>query len=509
MKRLSMAKGIVLLGCVFFLTSQLFAAGVDLTGVGARAQALGGNYRAVADDWSAMFWNPAGLVQTEGWNAGVSTEFIKATVGYTPAEFAGQQFSATSASAVENEPTTYFIPSGGVYMSKGKYAFGVGFWASFGLGAKWDLLNTSTYNSEYPQFDYEDDLKVIDIHPTFSYEVSDKLSVGLGVSVLMADIKIFKPNYTPNPYLFDASLQPLSAVFTPILSPTGAFAAQYNHILTSTNLEGDGTGFGANFGIMYKATEDLTIGASVQYYGDISLEGTVDAITYLPNNQAALAASMTTLKAQYDGMLAMGLISQAQHAALTSSSLLGLYSGQQVPQDQNLKVTADLPLPMRAGIGLKYTGIANLLISADVAYTQWSTWDVIDIKKDGEFYSHLHENWEDGIRAGIGLEYALAPLKLRGAFYSEPNAAVTETMTPTIPDINRRNVLIVGLEYPIGPLKLHASYEKMFIGDTTVEPWNFHKSAGVESHDRDEYRNMAGLYTMNVNNFMFGVDLEF
>ncbi|MBN1466879.1 hypothetical protein JXA02_14085 [candidate division KSB1 bacterium] len=28
----------------------------------ARATAMGGNYRAVAADWSAMYWNPAGLI---------------------------------------------------------------------------------------------------------------------------------------------------------------------------------------------------------------------------------------------------------------------------------------------------------------------------------------------------------------------------------------------------------------------------------------------------------------
>ncbi len=37
-------------------------------GVGARAQALGGAYSAVADDPQAAFWNPAGLVQYKGIN---------------------------------------------------------------------------------------------------------------------------------------------------------------------------------------------------------------------------------------------------------------------------------------------------------------------------------------------------------------------------------------------------------------------------------------------------------
>ena len=38
-----------------FFSTNMFAAGVDLTGIGARAMAMGGNYRSIADDWSAMY----------------------------------------------------------------------------------------------------------------------------------------------------------------------------------------------------------------------------------------------------------------------------------------------------------------------------------------------------------------------------------------------------------------------------------------------------------------------
>ncbi len=480
--------------CVVFSTSNLFAGGIDLTGMGARAQALGGNYRAVSDDWSALYWNPAGMAFTTGFTAGFSSELIKVNVGYTAAQIAGQQFSATGADEVNNEPKTFFVPSGGLYYSNGKYAFGLGVWAPFGLGAKWDLLNTAGYNAKYPKMDYDDDLQVINIQPTFAYKLSDKFSVGVGVSFVSAKIEIMKPNFTPNPYVFDSRLAAAKAA----LSQTGALNPVFNHLLTDTNLNGDGTGFGANFGLMFKPTENISIGANVQYYSTIQLDGTVDATTYFADNPLANGTIQAGLKPVLDQMVAGGLITQEQYFVL-----LNYYSGGSLAKSNNQAVTADMPLPLRAGIGISYTGIQNLLISADVAWTKWSVWDVIDINDEsGNKLSELVENWQDGIRAGIGLEYSLSMLKLRGSFYTEPNAAVPETMTPSIPDFSRRNVVIAGVMVPLGPVNLSASYEKIMVGDTKVETW-------APTADMLGYENLAGTYTMGINICMFGLDYNF
>jgi long-subunit fatty acid transport protein len=475
------------------LSVNAFAAGVDLTGVGARATALGGNYRAISNDWSGMFWNPAGIVHTKGWHAGAGLEFIQPTVGYTPAAWNGQQYSATVAKEIENEPKTFLIPSAGVYYSTEKYAVGLGVWVPFGLGAKWDLLNTSTYNSAYPEFDFEDDLKVIDIHPTFSYKLTEKLSAGVGVSIITADIMIRKPNFTPNPYL-DPKLALISANL-----PAAALASPYNHMLTETKLEGDGMGYGANIGLMYKPTETISIGVCAKYYADVPLEGTVDAKIYWANQAQANAviqspAISTALLNMYQG----GLITQQQYLVLTS-----YYSGGTYDLAKEKKIKADLPLPMNVGAGIAYTGISNLLITADVALTQWSKWDVIKINdENGDEYSELVENWEDGIRAGIGLEYSLAFMKIRGSYYTEPQATVPETMTPTIPDPNRRHTVNLGVEVPFGPFRIHASYEKILVGDVDITTWQ-------PTADLTGYENMAGKYSSNINNAMIGLDYQF
>ena len=74
---------------IFFLFSFLIiglsltiAQDFNLTGAGARAEGLGGAFIGVADDATAIVWNPAGLTQLERAEASVVTRFISEKVDY-------------------------------------------------------------------------------------------------------------------------------------------------------------------------------------------------------------------------------------------------------------------------------------------------------------------------------------------------------------------------------------------------------------------------------------------
>jgi long-chain fatty acid transport protein len=371
-------------------------------------------------------------------------------------------------------------------------SFGLSVYAPFGLGSKWDAMNTGAYNSAYPEFEYEDDLQVIDIHPTFAYQVNDKLSVGFGFGLILTDILIRKPSATPNPLLFD----PANASLVPILQQFGLDAANYNHILTDTELKGDGTNFSVNFGLKYNITEHLAFGLSGNYYNDVALDGKINASTYYaqidPNVQAQLSGAL-------DQLIAANLLTAALKA-----QIMGVYSGQKVPKYIDAKGDATLPVPMTIGAGFAFTGVENLLVSADVSWTQWSSWDVIEIDLENGDKLELVEEWDDAIRFGLGLEYkVMDPLKLRAGYYTEPTVIPDQTLTIVIPDVNRRHVVGLGASYMLGPVSLFASYEKILIGDRTVDaPWNYNATALG-------YDNMAGTYKMNVDNIMFGLGYNF
>ncbi|MBC7187126.1 MAG: outer membrane protein transport protein [Calditrichaeota bacterium] len=475
--------------------SVVLASGVALTGIGARATALGGAYRGLSNDWSGMYWNPAGLAQIKGLHFGGSFEIVAPKGKY----LANPAIGALRTTEVDNEPQTFYLPAAGFVYGMDKLAVGISVFAPFGLGSKWNLLETSGYNPLYPDIDVEDDLKVIDIHPSFAYQVTEKLSVGLGASIVMNSIEIRQPVFTPNPL----KLTPLN----PLLTQLGLLAKPFDHLLTEQKLDGDGWGFGGNIGLQYKVTECLTLGLAGRYYLDQPLEGKVSMLTYTakPADQ-----QLAALQSQLNALLAGGQIDQDTYA-----KVMGVYSGATInPQTQQpaaapveTEVTADLPLPLEVGMGLTYTGINNLVVSADVSFTQWSAWDKIKVNKkaDGKEFGELVEEWKDGVRISAGLEYSLSALKIRSFFYTEPAATPDHTLSPTIPDINRRYVGGLGLGYCLGFGTVHASLEKMFIGDRTVATWAEVKDATgmVTSYD-----NMAGTYKLDAMNFMLGIDIK-
>ncbi len=480
---------ILIVGLVLALTTGLMASGVALTGIGARATALGGNYRGISNDWSAMFWNPAGLTQIKGLHVGASFETIMPGSKYQLSQNV-PAFSVYKTEEFSNESQTFYIPAAGLVYGMEKLTFGLSFYAPFGLGSKWDAMNTAAYNDAYPEFDFEDDLQVININPTVALKLTDKLSVGLGANIVLSNILIRKPTTTPNPLLFDPANAALKAG---VLTPMGLTASTYNHILTETKLEGDGMGFGANFGLQYKLAESFTVGLSGNWYNDIALDGKISATTYYAK---ASAQVFQTLSTTINQMVTGGMMTAAQ-----AQQILGVYSGAKQVTYNEAKGDATLPLPMTLGAGFAFTGIEKLLVSADMSWTQWSAWDVIEIDMEDGSKSELVENWEDGIRFGLGLEYSLLePLTLRAGYYTEPAAIPDETLTITIPDISRRHGLNFGLTYNLGPLNFHASYEKLLIGDRTVDKW---VQAG------QGYDNMAGTYKISVNNVMLGLGYNF
>src|SRR5207302_979591 len=67
---------------------RAFASGVALY-PGTDAAGMAGAFRGVADDWSAAFWNPAGLVDVEGSQVAVTGTFVLPTLNVTPLPYNG------------------------------------------------------------------------------------------------------------------------------------------------------------------------------------------------------------------------------------------------------------------------------------------------------------------------------------------------------------------------------------------------------------------------------------
>lgn len=128
-------------------------------GVGARANSMGGAFSAVANDVSALYWNPAGIANINETQTlfSYTKMFADININYfglvIPAgEYGTFGASVTALNVGDMEVTTEFLPEGtGEKFSAGSYSFALSFakyiTEDFAVGANVKYIQESIYNS--------------------------------------------------------------------------------------------------------------------------------------------------------------------------------------------------------------------------------------------------------------------------------------------------------------------------------------------------------------------------
>jgi opacity protein-like surface antigen len=164
-----MKKLIIIISVVLISSSLLFADEVSKVGttamgflnidVGSRAVAMGAAYVSVAEDATAMFWNPSGIATIDNfeavfhhsnWIADINFNYIAAVLPLPGIGNFG--INATSLTMDDMERTTIANPEGtGETFNAGNYAFGLTFARSltdrFSIGFNVKYLNETIYHS--------------------------------------------------------------------------------------------------------------------------------------------------------------------------------------------------------------------------------------------------------------------------------------------------------------------------------------------------------------------------
>jgi len=441
----------------------VFAGGFNLAGAGMKGLSMSGAYRAISDDWSAMYWNPAGL-------AGQSSGFwIEAKVLYpntritpdTP-NLGGSDYYSLYRNGVEQSSVNGGRPTGSIALQwqfNDKLTAGISAFTPSALGANWEGLYTGPYGNygndpDYPTENWESSMYVIDIHPTIGYQVTDQLAVGVGLGIKISSIELRSPALVPG-LDDDGDQLPL---------PMSYFFAD-------ATLSGSGVGVGFNVGLMYDVTDDFTVGFSYIGPSTIPIEGTVSQDVYLPYLVYADGPYTSTLSAEPDAK-------------------------------------ADFPLPMEAGLGFAYAFSNNFTAAFDARWTNWAALDVITIEMDGAGPdgmpaddSELVLNWEDTISYHLGFMWDTSDaVQLRAGYYFDPTPIPTETMRPTITDVADKHSVSLGLGYDFGNgLTFDATYQHLVSGDN---------EAPASDNDGDGlYDNVPGTWSMQV--LTFGAQLGY
>ena len=168
-------KKIYTLISVLIISAQLFAGGFQINEHGARAMGMGGAFTAVANDASAIYWNPAGLTQLTGTQLMLGTTLISPMSSFKGIAPATTEYKTESQTFF---PTHFFA----AHNFKNGLAAGIGFTSPFGLGVKWG----DNWVGKYLTLDTE--LKVFTISPVVAYKFSDQFSLSAGFIYSWANV---------------------------------------------------------------------------------------------------------------------------------------------------------------------------------------------------------------------------------------------------------------------------------------------------------------------------------
>ncbi len=205
--------------------------GFALYEAGARGSALAGAVVARADDPSAIFFNPAGLVQLPGFRVMGGFSFI-----VPRAEIVTHSSGIDTPTMMDSQVAVvpHFFTS---YQLGDRVWLGLGLNSPFGLGVKYSDTWPGATNI------IKANIQTLNLNPTVAVKITDYLSAGGGL-----DLMYFNFN--------TKRVLPL-----PLIGPQ------------TLHLEGDTWGLGYNFGLHLKPRDDISLGVSYRSQVRQQVEG--------------------------------------------------------------------------------------------------------------------------------------------------------------------------------------------------------------------------------------------
>jgi long-chain fatty acid transport protein len=340
-------------------TAKAYGAGFALIQQGTAAMAQGNAFVADASDASAIFYNPAGLNQLK-----TPQVYVGTFLNYPDRNFSGGGLDSQTNHRLYKSLTTYIA-----FPVHKRVAVGIGFFSPFGMGTVWPPTWAGRYITTYSS------LKTYTLNPAVSVKVLDNLSVAAGVDFLWSRVKLKRK------------------VKVPFGLPDGEF-----------NLNGDGSGAGYNFGLLYEPVSGIKLG--VAYRSKISVNHHGDLTSTLPK-------------------------------PLQSSLIQG---------------SAGIIYPASLTVGIAYSRLKPFTFEFDTTWTGWSSYSKLKLHLDRPMMVNgvmtntitTPKNWHDAWAFRFGANYKVWDgFKIRAGYIYDLTPVPDSSFDPQVPDANR-HIFTVG-----------------------------------------------------------------
>jgi len=185
-----MKRNIRWMGMAALLTAAVcgpgaYGAGFGLYEGSARGDALGGTLVGRADDPSALYYNPAGIVQLPG------DQFMAGVTLITP--MSDVTTLTPLGKVTTSQERNWWYPPHAYYTHDFNDTVwaGLGIFSRFGLGTEFPDNWPGRYNSYYAS------IQSLTLNPDVAFKITDKLSVAAGFDATYFDLKLKR--MVPNP----------------------------------------------------------------------------------------------------------------------------------------------------------------------------------------------------------------------------------------------------------------------------------------------------------------------
>lgn len=376
---------------------------------------MGGAYIGLADDWTAIYWNPAGLAQLTGRGVGFNSDYLNIEtkdgnsianplIGQTNSDQGDIFFQLTGTEPLkfnkEKLTATSFLPALGAYYRLDFCTIELGVYVPLAFSCNWEDT-VSGINATY-----ETEASLIAYNISVARKISPKLSLGLGLNIL------------------DGKLERHAKKVTSL----------YTYKL---DMKADGIQLQGVLGLLYKPVKGVAVGAFYKTRSQAKLEGNA-SVNY--------------------------------------------------PYPEKSDYTQRLLVPVQFGLGVAYTAIKKLTLTADWVRTDWTDfYRDIDYKTEGTLFkdSKVNQKWMASDRVRLGAEYRLAgDLAIRTGFGIDPRGVSDRAVSQTnLIDANRR-IVSLGVGYKWSNLDVDLGYVYAFGKDTILDVKYEKNTSGLTSSFR-------------------------
>jgi len=432
-----------------FACSALLGNGLNLNSLGTRALSMGGAFTGLADDFSAIYWNPAGMGFFRQKHFGFyGSAFIPD--GSYRLSLSGPPMEIPIADA-KTESRLY--PGGmlAYYHPVGKnLVAGIGVYTPSASGVKWHGADLSGISNWNPDIDWQSQVGVVTIAPGIAFTIKDILSIGAALNI----------NYG----MFDA------AGYAGVVNPVQNMVIDLGQYEESM----DGWGYGATFGVLARPNKILSLGATFRTASRINFSG------------EASISNLPTLGFIMGGHDSVGTTDLEREVIWP----MWLSAGIAISPIENLTVTADIQFTQWSRTKVIPYGTGDI----DVGFGAYILTDYKDTFWKLMIHPLRPMFWEDTLQLRFGAEYRHKSLAVRGGYSRNPSPTPDRTLNILLPSFDF-DVLTCGIGYSRKNLQF----------DVGLEYWNgnernipLEKTLGDPFPDPDWAYAMPGEHRMSV-----------